>query len=184
MVKIHFLQKVIKKWKLCHKSNVLYEWKCRNCNNVYIGETSRNCYTRAKEHMGKAHEKSKESFIHNHQIEKHNGEEADFSVNVIKSFNDPLSRQVYEGIHIRKKISVSLNTKLDYYQPSTYNMRREMLHGWQLMSGVITMTFFQLSLFKIKTIISNSILILSNLMRPKGETCHFYLYFYSFPSAT
>ena len=113
--------------KLCHKSNVLYEWKCRNCDNVYIGETSRNCYTRAKEHMGKAHEKSKESFIHNHQIEKHNGEEADFSV--IKSFNDPLSRQVYEGIHIRKNISVSLNTKLDYYQPSTYNMRREMLHG-------------------------------------------------------
>ena len=115
--------------KLCHKSNVLYEWKCRNCDNVYIGETSRNCYTRAKEHMGKAHEKSKESFIHNHQIEKHNGEEADFSVNVIKSFNDPLSRQVYEGIHIRKNVSVSLNTKLDYYQPSTYNMRREMLHG-------------------------------------------------------
>jgi len=61
--------------------------------------------------------------------DKHNGEEADFSVNVIKSFNDPLSRQVYEGIHIRKNISVSLNTKLDYYQPSTYNMRREMLHG-------------------------------------------------------
>ena len=86
--------------------------KCGDCENVYIGETSRNCYTRAKEHLGKANDKSKESFIHNHQTEKHNGDEANFGVKVIKSFNDPLSRQVYEGIYIRKNASVSLNTKL------------------------------------------------------------------------
>ena len=115
--------------KLCHKSNVLYEWKCQKCESVYIGETSRNCYTRSKEHIGKAHEKSKDSFIHNHQVEKHNSDEADFKVSVTKSFKDPLSRQVYEGIYIRKNSANSLNTKLDYYQPSTYNMRREMLHG-------------------------------------------------------
>ena len=72
---------------------------------MYIGETSRNCYTRSKEHIGKAHDKSKESFIFNHQTEKHHGEDANFNVKVIKSFNDPLSRQVYEGIFIRKNAS-------------------------------------------------------------------------------
>ena len=84
---------------------------------------------------------SSDSFIKNHQSEKHNDNPADFKVKVVKSFRDPLSRQVYEGIYIRKNSRVSLNTKLDYYQPSTYNMRREMLHGW-LKHGVITMAFF------------------------------------------
>ena len=115
--------------KLCHKSNVLYEWECNQCDNIYTGETSRNCYTRTKEHLSKASKQSSDSFIKNHQSEKHNDNPADFKVKVVKSFRDPLSRQVYEGIYIRKNSRVSLNTKLDYYQPSTYNMRREMLHG-------------------------------------------------------
>ena len=26
--------------KLCHKSNIMYEWKCELCDGSYIGETS------------------------------------------------------------------------------------------------------------------------------------------------
>ena len=57
--------------------------------------------------FSKTIDKSKASFIHNHQVEKHNNEEADFRVSVSKSFKDPLSRQVYEGIYIRKNLFTS-----------------------------------------------------------------------------
>ena len=114
---------------MCHKSNVLYEWVCKKCGNKYVGETSRNFYTRSLEHIEKAEKKKDDSFINNHQREKHNDEQPDFCVKVLKTFNDPLSRQVYEGVHIRNNSAISLNSKLDYYQTSTYNMRREVLHG-------------------------------------------------------
>ena len=54
--------------KQCHKSNVLYEWTCRVCGDTYTGETSRNFYTRAKEHLEKAEKDALNSFILNHQI--------------------------------------------------------------------------------------------------------------------
>ena len=114
---------------MCHKSNVLYEWVCRKCQNKYVGETSRNFYTRSLEHLDKASKNKEDSFINNHQKEKHNNDQPDFCVKVLKSFKDPLSRQVYEGVHIRNSSAISLNSKLDYYQTSTYNMRREVLHG-------------------------------------------------------
>ena len=41
----------------CHKSNVQYEMDCLLCppgqGSVYIGETSRNLYTRGREHIDK-----------------------------------------------------------------------------------------------------------------------------------
>ena len=40
--------------KNCHKSNVMYEWKCKSCYSSYIGETSRNVYSRSAEHLTKA----------------------------------------------------------------------------------------------------------------------------------
>ena len=48
---------------------------------------------------------------------------------VLKTFQDPLSRQVSEGVYIRRNTNNSLNTKLDFYQTSTYKVRREVLHG-------------------------------------------------------
>ena len=116
--------------KFCYKSNVLYEWKCISCNSKYIGETSKNFYTRSLEHLEKSDQKAVDSFINNHQIEAHNGEQPSFSVKVLKSFKDPLSRQVYEGVHIRNCNEDSLNTKLDYYQTSKRSS-----------AGVIAMSF-------------------------------------------
>ena len=115
--------------KLCHKSNVMYEWKCKMCDSSYIGETSRNVFSRSIEHLTKAVKKSDDSFMFNHQRECHNSQDPEFDVKVLKSFQDPLSRQCFEGVYIRRNSNKSLNTKLDYYQTSTYSMRREMLHG-------------------------------------------------------
>ena len=99
------------------------------CESSYIGETSRNFYSRSLEHIDKANKKSDESFIHNHQKECHNGVQPKFTTKVLKTFQDPLSRQVSEGVYIRRNTNNSLNTKLDFYQTSTYKVRREVLHG-------------------------------------------------------
>ena len=115
--------------KFCHKSNIMYEWRCELCDSIYIGETSRNFFSRSLEHMDKAQNKSDDSFISNHQKECHNESQPKFKTKVLKSFQDPLSRQVAEGVYIRNNPLSSLNTKQDYYQTSTYRVRREILHG-------------------------------------------------------
>ena len=61
----------------CQKSNVQYEMECLLCQpgegSVYIGETSRNLYTRGREHLDKyrSTKRNKDSFIKKHQDEKH-----------------------------------------------------------------------------------------------------------------
>ena len=114
--------------KLCHKTNVAYKYECNIDKSCYIGETSRNFYTRNLEHQDKFNKKKQDSFIYQHQLEVHGGAEPDFKIKVLKSFKDPMSRQIYEGVKIRRSNS-SLNTKLDYYQQSTYSVRREIGHG-------------------------------------------------------
>ena len=52
-----------------------------------------------------------------------------------------MSRQIYEGVKIRRSNS-TLNSKLEYYQQSTYNIRREIGHGWTYLIGVIAIDIF------------------------------------------
>ena len=66
--------------------------------------------------------------MYQHQQEVHGGAEPDFNMKVLKSFKNPMSRQIYEGVKIRRSNS-TLNTKLDFYQQSTYSVRREIGHG-------------------------------------------------------
>ena len=68
--------------KMCHKSCVLYEWTCRSCGDIYTGETSRNFYTRAKEHLSRAENDGLNSFISTRQTPHHNGAEAKSKVKV------------------------------------------------------------------------------------------------------
>ena len=72
--------------KMCHKSCVLCEWTCRSCGDIYTGETSRNFYTRAKEHLSQAESDglNEFEFISIHQTQHHNGAEVDFKVKVLK----------------------------------------------------------------------------------------------------
>ena len=88
----------------CHKPNVNYVVECRLCPEnkraKYIGETSRNLYTRMAEHnSGKDKE---HSFMKKHIEEFHEGEEGDFVAKVTHANKDCLTRQVREGILIRK----------------------------------------------------------------------------------
>ena len=88
----------------CRKSNVQYSMLCGLCpegqETEYIGETSRNLYTRASEHFQNFKAKKPDNWILQHQTEEHPGQEADFSAKVTHSFRDCLSRQVSEAVHI------------------------------------------------------------------------------------
>ena len=90
----------------CLKSNVQYELNYKLCpledRCTYIGETSRNLYTRAKEHTGKynSEKQGHESFIKKHQEERHHGLPANFEGKVTSMFREFLSRQVSEGVCI------------------------------------------------------------------------------------
>ena len=112
----------------CHKKNVCYEYECELDNFTYVGETSRNFYSRNIEHQEKYNKEKPDSFIHDHQQLMHHGEAPKMNVKVVRSFRDALSRQVYEGVKIRRAANV-MNTKLEYYQQATYRMHKEVNHG-------------------------------------------------------
>ena len=89
------------------------------------------------EHMYKYHggknggsQKLKEqSFMFNHQKDKHNSLPANFKSQVIRSYSDSLSRQAGEGIFITKMSGEILNSKSEFYQPSIVKVRREVTRG-------------------------------------------------------
>ena len=116
---------------MCHKHNICYKYKCNICEEdvVYIGETSRNLYSRGMEHSSLYEKESPKSFLHNHQVEQHNSEPADFDVKVIKSFKDPLSRQVTEAVMIKNHTGELLNSKSEFHQPPIVRVRSEVIRG-------------------------------------------------------
>ena len=70
------------------------------------------------------------SFIFNHQAEKHNSEPSDFNIKVIKSFRDPLSRQVTEAVLIKNHTGELLNSEAEFFQPSIVRVRNEIIRGF------------------------------------------------------
>ena len=114
----------------CRKSNVVYEYSCQLCPDgeqaVYIGETARNLYTRGREHTRNYQKKETESFMYKHQTEKHSGVEPEFKAKVKYGFQDCLSRQVAEGVCIRRCQTEILNTKTEWHQPSLWRVRSEL----------------------------------------------------------
>ena len=112
----------------CQKSNVLYRYECLedDCHGVYIGETSRNIYSRSLEHKSGTN-----SFIKKHQNECHDNNPPNMKVNCLKSFKDSLSRQVSEGLYIFKTQEDEniklLNSKSEWRQPSLIEMRQEIV---------------------------------------------------------
>ena len=115
----------------CHKANVNYEVVCMSCpeNNraKYIGETSRNLYTRMGEHSSEQEEEG--SFMKKHREEFHNGEEGIFESRVTHVNRDCLSRQVREGVLIKNSSVVTMNTRSEWHQPSLYTIQKEIIRN-------------------------------------------------------
>ena len=114
----------------CRKSNVLYEFSCQQCpadrKAVYIGESARNLYTRGREHSQNYARGEQESFMKKHTLTKHQGTEADFKARVVGSFKDCLTRQISEGVQIRRCKAEVLNSKAEWHQPALWKVRSEL----------------------------------------------------------
>ena len=94
-----------------------------------MGETSRNLYSRAKEHLRNYRTGGEKSFIQKHQVKKHNGEEGFFKATVTVSYIDCLSRQVGEGVSIRRSKTEVLNGKSEWHQPALWRVQSEVYRG-------------------------------------------------------
>ena len=58
-----------------------------------------------------------------------NGEPAKFEMRVVKSFRDPLSRQVTEAVLIKNHSGEILNSKSEFHQPPLVRIRNEIIRG-------------------------------------------------------
>ena len=93
---------------------------------VYVGETSRNLYTRSREHKRNYTKKEPESFMYRHEQDHHFGAETEFKARVKYSFKDCLTRQIAEGVAIRRCEKMVLNTKAEWHQPALWKVRSEL----------------------------------------------------------
>ena len=113
----------------CHRNNVNYEVECQLCPEteraVYIGETARNLYTRATEH--KYREDDESSFMKRHMKECHEGEEGSFNARVTHTNRDCMTRQVREGVLIRRCCRNVMNTKSEWFQPPIFRVQSEVV---------------------------------------------------------
>ena len=119
---------------MCHLGNINYNIQCNIClrnelNTKYFGESARNLYSRAREHEMKRLRRDEGSFMHRHQEEFHKNEAPDWSFKVVKSFKDPLSRQVSEAVLIKNHKGILLNSKSEFHQPPLVRIRQEIIRG-------------------------------------------------------
>ena len=99
----------------CRTEGVTYKIECKGCDNIYIGETGRNAYTRGLEHIDDLEKQNAKSVLYRHVIEKHSGIVPQFVMTVTGVFgSDCTLRQVSEAVTIRNTPENKLiNNKLE-----------------------------------------------------------------------
>ena len=107
----------------CRKSSVVYEIKCKECNDKYVGETSRNGHTRGIEHNNDSKSKNQttrnKSVILRHENEKHEGNEMQYDMKIVSTYqNNAFARQCGEAVRIKEiDPKKRINNKEEYHQP-------------------------------------------------------------------
>ena len=104
----------------CTMKNVLYENICVECNpggsskgelerpredipTIYVGETSRSLFERAKEHWAGMKGGATKNHMIKHVTLEHDGREPKFVLKLIRQFKSALARQVAEAVRIRRR---------------------------------------------------------------------------------
>ena len=83
--------------------------------------------------MNGEHRKTREeeeestSFVRRHMEQHHKGLQSKFKARVTKANNDSFSRQVREGVLIRRCRKEMLNSKSEWFQPPIYRVRSELI---------------------------------------------------------
>ena len=117
----------------CRGSGINYEVECQMCpdgeRSKYIGESSRNLFTRGREHERLSRNRSKKSFMRKHQQEKHQSRGGEFTAKVTGSARDCLTRQVREAVEIRRCPVTVMNSKSEWHQPALWQVQNEIYRG-------------------------------------------------------
>ena len=117
----------------CRKSNINYEMECQLCppgqRAKYIGESSRNLFSRGQEHESKYRNRKKGSFMLKHQVKEHNGAAGLYAARVTGSDRDCLTRQVREAVQIQRCQEPVLNAKSEWHQPALWQVQSEIYRG-------------------------------------------------------
>ena len=101
----------------CRSEGVTYEVRCKGCESKYIGETSRNAFTRGLEHSRDVQKKEKKSPLHLHNVERHDGGNPGFSMKVTGVFGgDATKRQVREAVVIQQTPMNELMNRRDEWR--------------------------------------------------------------------
>ena len=114
----------------CRRNNVGYVLVCDECGGdevTYVGETGQNVYTRGLSHMANYRRKHPDSPLWKHAQMGHGGAEAlSFSMKVVKTFKDPLTRQINEAVRISNcSATTQLNSKTEWHGPATVRLVAE-----------------------------------------------------------
>ena len=136
----------------CRKRNLLYENRCEACNKdgqkdgkvladgkgIYVGETSRSMYERAKEHEADRMKKSEDSHQINHWLSEHQDllESPKFRFKIIQTFQDPLSRQLAEAVRLDLRGENILNSRSEYSRCKVPRLIVD-LGGWTNVNKVV-----------------------------------------------
>jgi hypothetical protein len=117
----------------CRGCGTNYQIECQLCPDgerpVYIGESSRNLYTRSREHVSRYQAGKNTSFMAKHQTTAHQGQEASYKAKVTASTRDCLTRQVREAVLIRRSSVPVLNGKTEWHQPALFRIQSEIERG-------------------------------------------------------
>ena len=86
----------------CHAQGVVYTIVCMLCaregkTTQYFGESGRTGFDRGAEHLASLNSEDKKSVLVEHWKEKHSDQNWDYQHKILKSYNNPLQRQVHEG---------------------------------------------------------------------------------------
>ena len=128
---------------ICHQTNVCYQISCTQCHEdiqeqrqqhahqqqqppqnlpkpyIYLGETSLNLRTRSSGHVYSLKRKDQSSALWKHSANHHHGkcDPTMFSMQVVTSHREPLSRQITEGVLIKTSQHPLMNSRSEYKQP-------------------------------------------------------------------
>ena len=111
----------------CRRNDIKYHVECQreNCGKIYHGETSKNAYTRGREHEADYRLHSEKSHMWKHCVLDHDGEEQTFTMHIDKTFRkDPLLRQITEAIAIQDTGEERrMNSRAEWRQPRVPRIR-------------------------------------------------------------
>merc|ERR1711954_206549 len=120
---------------VCTTQAVVYKFTCLACQKEgaeahYFGETSKSMFERIDQHRKQIEKRDNNSPMIEHHEETHREDEKpEFKVEMVRSFQKPLERQVFEGIKIAASKAIPMNRKGEWGQnlPPKFEFEEEKL---------------------------------------------------------